>query len=165
MSLTLVDHPADRPEWIRELLARIAASLRDGRAELLSRVERASDSELVAGTDTDWGIGQIAIHLLVSERGMTTIALRLSRGEPSGRTGQPRPAASAVSRDGIAALAAKAEAALDRLRTDFPPEPDVEMRAPTPYLGPFNCFGWLALAALHYDAHLVAIERGTKSAL
>ena len=70
-----------------------------------------------------------------------------------------------MSREGIAALAAKAEAALDRLRTDFPPEPDVEMRAPTPYLGPFNCFGWLALAALHYDAHLVAIERGTKSAL
>jgi hypothetical protein len=165
MSLTLVDHPADRPEWIRELLERIAERLRDGRAELLSRVEHASDADLVAGNDENWGIGQIAIHLLVSERGMTTIALRLARGEPAGRTGQPRPAAGAVSRDGIAALAAKAEATLDRLRIDFPPEPDVETRAPTPYLGPFNCFGWLVLAALHYDAHLVAIARGTKSAL
>lgn len=165
MSLTIVDHPADRPEWIRELLDRIAERLRSGRAELLARVEHASDAEIVAGTDDDWGIGQIATHLLVSERGMTTIALRLARGEPPGRTGQPRPAASAMSRDGIAALAAKAEAALERLGTDFPDEPDVEARAPTPYLGPFNCFGWLVLAALHYDAHLVAIERGTKSAL
>ena len=165
MSLTIVDHPADRPEWIRELLERIAERLRDGRAELLERVARASDADVVAGTDEDWGIGQIATHLLVSERGMTTIGLRLARGEPSGPTGQPRAAASAVSREGIAALAAKAEAALARLRADFPAEPDVEARAPTPYLGPFNCFGWLVLAALHYEAHLVAIERGTKSAL
>lgn len=165
MSLTIVDHPTDRPEWIRELLDLVAERLRSGRAELLRRVERASDADVVAGTDDEWGIGQIATHLLVSERGMITITLRLARGEAPGRTGQPRPAASAMSRDGIAALAAKAEATLDRLRTDFPAEPDVEARADTPYLGPFNCFGWLVLAALHYDAHLVGLERGTKSAL
>ncbi len=165
MSLTIVDHPSDRPEWIRELLDRIAERLRDARTELLARVEHASDADIVAGTDAEWGIGQIAAHLLVSERGMTTIALRLARGEPPGQTGQPRPAASTISRDGIAALASKAEAALDRLRADFPAEPDVEARAETPYLGPFNCFSWLLLAALHYDAHLVALARGSKSAL
>ncbi len=161
MSLNIVEHPADRPEWIRELLDRVAERLRGGRAMLLAHVERASDDEVVAGTDEEWGIGQIATHLLVSERGMIAITLRLARGEPPGRTGQPRPAATAMSRDAIAALASKAEATLGRLHTDFPAEPDVEARAETPYLGPFNCFGWLLLAALHYDAHLVAIERGS----
>jgi len=165
MSLTIVDHPVDRPEWIRELLDHIAERLRSGRADLLARVERASDDAIVAGTDEDWGIGQIAAHLLVSDRGMVTIALRLARGEEPGRTGQPRPSASASSREGIATLASKAEATLARLRADFPAEPNVEARADTPYLGPFNCFGWLLLAALHYDAHLAAIDRGNKSAL
>jgi len=165
MSLTIVDHPFDRAEWIRELLDHIAERLRSGRADLLARVERASDDAIVAGTDEDWGIGQIAAHLLVSERGMVTIALRLARGEEPGRTGQPRPSASASSREGIATLASKAEATLARLRADFPAEPNVEARADTPYLGPFNCFGWLLLAALHYDAHLAAIDRGNKSAL
>ena len=165
MSLTIVDHPGDRPEWIRELLDHIAERLRSGRADLLARVERASDDAIVAGTDEDWGIGQIAAHLLVSERGMVTIALRLARGEEPGRTGQPRPAASTSSREAIATLASKVEATLARLRTDFPAEPDVETRAETPYLGAFNCFGWLLLAALHYDAHLAAIDRGNKSAL
>ncbi len=165
MTLAFVDHPTDRPQWIRDLLDHVADRLRSGRAELLARVERTSDEAIVAGTDEDWGIGQIAVHLLVSERGMVTIALRLARGEEPGRTGQPRPAASASSREGIAALASKAEATLGRLRTDFPAEPNVEARAETPYLGPFNCFGWLVLAALHYDAHLAAIKRGGKSAL
>lgn len=165
MSLTVVDHPPDRPAWIRELLDRVAASLRADRARLLARVERASDAEIVAGTDEDWGTGQIATHLLLSERGMVNIALRLARGEDPGRTGQPRLAAGAASRDGIASLAAKAESTLERLRAEFPAEPDVETRAETPYLGQFNCFAWLVLATVHYDAHLVALERGTKSAL
>jgi hypothetical protein len=114
MSLTVVDEPPDRPEFIRETLRLLAERTDRGRARLLERVARASDAELVAGTDDDWGLGQVATHLLISERGMALVALRLASGQPSGPTGQPRPAASAVSRAGIATLSEKAAATLRR---------------------------------------------------
>ena len=69
MSLTIVDEPRDRPEWIRETVALLAERIRADRARLLRRVARATDEELVRGDDADWGIGQIATHLLVVERG------------------------------------------------------------------------------------------------
>lgn len=166
MTLTVVDVPADRPEWIRETIRLVAERIAEERALLLARVDAASDAELVAGTDDDWGLGQIATHLLVVERGVLSIALRLANGQHVDRgTGQPRAAAGTASREDIATLAQKAEANLARFAASFPAEPNVELTAPHPYYGPLNCFGWLLTQLGHYAAHLDALERGAKSAL
>jgi hypothetical protein len=99
------------------------------------------------------------------ERGVALIALRLAKGEAAGRTGQPRPKASAVSREGIATLAQKAADTLRQVRAEFPPEPNAAAAARHPYYGELNTFGWLLTLPNHYSAHLEALERGTKSAL
>jgi hypothetical protein len=135
------------------------------RARLLARVEQASDADLAAGSDDDWGLGQIAVHLLLIERGVTVIALRLALGQETGSTGQPRPAASAVTRPGITALAEKAAAAQRRLVAEFPAEPKTAATARHPYYGDLNCFGWLLTLSNHYNAHLRALDQGTASAL
>jgi hypothetical protein len=165
MSLTVVDEPRDRPDWIRETLRLLAERTERGRARLLERVARAADAELAAGSDDAWGLGQVATHLLISERGMTLIALRLASGQTPGPTGQPRPAASAVSREGIATLAEKAGATLRRLAGEFPAEPDTAAVARSPYYGGLNCFGWLLMLPYHYEAHLDALDQGRKTAL
>lgn len=165
MSFILVEHPADRPEFLRETVDLLASAIERERARLLTRVAAASEAELAAGTEDDWGIGQIAAHLLIVERGMLNIALRLARSEVPGQTGQPRPVPGAVTREDIGALAERAARALARLRTEFPAEPNTAATAPSPYYGPLNCFSWLIVAPFHYVAHLDALERGTKSAL
>src|SRR5206468_12923869 len=111
VTLTVVDNPPDRPEWIKETIRLLTGVAADGRRSLLHLVEEATDADLLVGTPDDWGLGQIAVHLLIVERGVSAIALRLARGEQAGTTGQPRPAASGVTREGIRALAAKAAAA------------------------------------------------------
>lgn len=165
MRLTVVDEPSDRPEWIRETLRLLAERTERGRTRLLERVALASDAELVAGSDDDWGVGQVATHLLIVERGMALIALRLASGQPPGPTGQPRPAAAGVSREGVATAAEKAAATLRRLGEEFPAEPDTVAVARSPYYGGMNCFGWLLMLPYHYEAHLEALDRGRKSAL
>jgi hypothetical protein len=118
------------------------------------------------GTADSWGLGQIAaVHLLLIERGVALIALRLAKGEPGGRTGQPRPAAASVTREGIATLAQKAAGALSQVRSDFPPVPDLDATARHPYYGELNAFGWLLTLGNHYAAHLEALDRGAASAL
>jgi hypothetical protein len=164
VSFVVVERPADRPEFLREVIALVASELERQRAGLLERVAAADDAELAAGTDEDWGLGQIAAHLLLVERGMLGIALRLARGEPAGQTGQPRYQPGTVTREDLAALSERAARALARLRADFPAEPDLQTTAPSPYLGSFNCYAWLLAAAFHYRAHLEALERGVKSA-
>jgi hypothetical protein len=62
-------------------------------------------------------------------------------------------------------LAEKAAAAAERLRTDFPPEPDVARTAAHPFYGPMNCFGWLLTIPNHYNAHLSAYREGRPSPL
>ncbi|MEP7003351.1 MAG: hypothetical protein ABI888_02325, partial [Chloroflexota bacterium] len=99
------------------------------------------------------------------ERGVALIALRLAKGEAPGRAGQPRPAASAVTREGISSLADKAVAAMRQLRAEFPTESDARSVARHPYYGDLNSFGWLLTLGNHYTAHLEALERGTRSAL
>jgi hypothetical protein len=165
VSLSVVDNPADRPEWIKETIRLVTAVAADGRRSLLHLVEDTTDADLLAGTLDDWGLGQIAVHLLLVERGVSLIALRLARGEEAGNTGQPRPFASAVTRDGIRSLADKAAAAALRLRNEFPPEPDVSQTAAHPFYGPLNCFGWLLTVPNHYNAHLSAYQEGRPSAL
>jgi hypothetical protein len=165
MRLSVVDDPTDRPEWLRETMRLVAERLEDSRASLLARVEAASDAELTSGSDEDWGIGQTAVHLLVVERGVIDIALRLARGQPAGPTGQPRPVASVVTRDGIRSLAEKARAAVSRALDRFPTEPNTNATAQHPYYGPLNTFGWLLTLPNHYAAHFRAQETGTKSAL
>ena len=165
MSLKIVDNPADRPEWIRETVRLVTDSAAEGRRSLLHLVDEATDADLLAGTPDDWGLGQIAIHLLLVERGVSNIALRLARGEDAGATGQPRPDAAAVTRDGIRALAEKAALAGDRLRAEFPPEPDAARTATHPFYGPQNCFGWLLTIGNHYAAHLQAWQEGRPSSL
>ena len=91
MSLTVVDNPPDRPEWIRETIRLLTAVAGDGRRSLLHLVDETTDADLLAGTVDDWGLGQIAVHLLVVERGVSLIALRLARGEDAGNTGQSTP--------------------------------------------------------------------------
>ena len=135
------------------------------RERLLERVARATDAELAAGTDEAWGLGQIAVHLLLVERGVGVIALRLAQGQPPGPTGQPRPAASAVSRAGIAGLAHKAADALRQVRADFPAAPDLAAVGRHPYYGDLNTVGWLLTLPNHYLGHLDALDRGTASAL
>lgn len=93
MPLTVVDEPPVRPDFIQETVRLLAERLERERAGLLARVERTSDAELSSGTDEAWGIGQVAAHLLIVERGVLGIALRLAKGEAPDATGQPRPAA------------------------------------------------------------------------
>src|ERR1700704_655911 len=111
MSLTIVDNPPDRPEWISETVRLVTGVTTDGRRSLLHLVEETTDADLLAGTADDWGLGQIAVHLLIVDRGVSLIVLRLARGEDAGNTGQPRPAPSGVTRDGIRTLAEKAATA------------------------------------------------------
>ena len=165
MSLTVVDNPPDRPEWIKETIGLLTGAAADGRRSLLHLVEETTDAELLAGTPDDWGLGQIAVHLLVVDRGVSLIALRLAHGEDAGRTGQPRPSASGVTRRGIATLAEKAAAVAERLRAEFPVAPDVAATAAHPFYGPMNCFGWLLTIPNHYHAHLSAFREGRRSSL
>lgn len=165
MSFRLVDQPEDRPAFLRETIDILSRDLEDHRARLLERVARATDEELLAGSEDDWGIGMIAYHLLVSERGMVGIALRLARGEVPTSTGQPRPEPRTTTRQVLMETSAKVAAALERLRREFPSAPALDVMAPSPYFGPFNCFSWLLAARFHYQAHLEALERGTRSAL
>ena len=165
MTLVVSDEPPDRPEWMTATLRLVAEATGHGRQRLLARVATTEDDELLAGAEDDWGVGQIAVHLLLIERGVAGIALRLARGEPPGRTGQPRPSAAAVSRDGILSLAAKTEAAMEQLRRGFPAHPDLAAVARHPYYGDLNTFGWLLTLPNHYRAHLEALDLGTSSAL
>ncbi len=165
MTLVVTDEPPDRPEWVSETLRLVGEATALGRERVLALVARATGGDLVGGTDDDWGLGQIAVHLLLIERGVAGIVLRLAKGETPGSTGEPRPAASAVTRDGIGKLAQKAADAMAQLRTDYPAEPDLERVARHPYYGELNAFGWLLTLPNHYTAHLTALERGTKSSL
>ena len=165
MSLLVVDDPPDRPEWLRETIRLLLAATAAERDRILERVAAASDADLGRGSDDDWGLGQVATHLLIVERGSTQLALRLATGAEPGSTGQPRPAASAVSRAGIAGLAAKVETGAAKLATEFPPAPDLRPTARHPYYGDLNCFGWLLMLPNHYRAHLEALDRGRPSAL
>ncbi len=165
MTLVVTDEPPDRPAWASETLRLVGLSTGAWRERLLERVARASDAELGVGADEAWGLGQIAVHLLLIERGVAVIALHLAKGEPAGRTGQPRPAAEAVTRDGIASLARKAADAMAQLRSDFPTAPDLGAVARHPYYGDLNTFGWLLTLPNHYMGHLDALDRGTASAL
>jgi hypothetical protein len=115
VTLRVVDDPPDRPEWLRETIRLLTGGTTVERDRLLARTARASDADLAQGSDDEWGLGQVATHLLIVERGVSLIGLRLALGTPPGPTGQPRPAASAVTREGIASLAAKAVATAARL--------------------------------------------------
>lgn len=165
MPLTLVDDPPDRPAWIAETIRLLAAVTEEGRQSLLRRVADATEAELAAGTPGDWGLGQIATHLLVVERAVALIGLRLAQGESAGATGQPRPAPGEATRETILALAGKTDLAIARLRREFPASPDARATALHPYYGELNCFGWLLLLPNHYRAHLAARDAGTASAL
>jgi hypothetical protein len=165
MPLTVVDNPPDRPEWIKETIRLLTGVAADGRRSLLHLVEETTDADLLAGTPDDWGLGQIAVHLLIVDRGVSLVALRLAQGEDAGRTGQPRPSPEGVSREGIATLADKAAAVADRLRAEFPVAPDVARTAAHPFYGAMNCFGWLLTIPNHYNAHLSAYREGRRSSL
>lgn len=165
MPLTVVNEPADRPAWIRETVRLLADRMESGRGRLLALVAAAGDDQLASGTDEEWGIGQVAVHLLIVERGVLGIADRLARGEVSLETGQPRPAAAEVTRSGIAALAERSRRAVEAFRSGFPADPDTVATARHPFYGEMNCFGWLLTLPNHYDAHLEALARGRPSAL
>jgi hypothetical protein len=165
VTLRVVDDPPDRPDWLRETIRLLVAGTATERDRLLVRVAGATDADLSKGSDDDWGLGQVATHLLIVERGVALIGLRLAEGAPPGPTGQPRPAASAVTRAGIESLAGKAVATAARLVAEFPAEPDAKATARHPYYGDLNCFGWLLMLPQHYRAHLEALDRGRPSAL
>ena len=165
MPLLVVEDPADRPEWLRQTIRLLVDGTKIERDKLIDRVQKAPDGTLLKGSDDDWGLGQVATHLLIVERGVALTGLRLAQGGPPGRTGQPRPAASDVSREGIRSLVEKAVATAERLVTEFPAEPDLKATARHPYYGDLNCFGWLLMLPEHYRAHLEALDRGRPSAL
>ena len=166
MSLTLLEgEPPDRAQFTREALELVLRKLDEGREDLLRRVAAASDADLAKGSDDDWGLGQVAAHLLVVERGIYGIALRLARGEPGGQTGQPRPAVGYADRTKIAELAERAKERRAKLLDEFPAQANTVATARQPFYGDFNCFAWLLASMLHYPAHLEALDRGTKTAL
>jgi len=165
VTFRLVNEPGDRPAFQAEALRVIAARIAEGRDRLLAKVATASDEQLASGTDDDWGLGQIAAHLLVVERGISGIALRLAKGEPAGETGQPRPAVGSVTREKISELADRAKDRLAKLLAEFPAHPDISATARQPYYGDLNCWGWLLAVPIHYAAHLDAVERGKKSTM
>lgn len=160
-----MDEPPDRPEWLRETLRLTAEALERGRSRVLARVARASDADLVSGDDVNWGVGQIAVHVLTVERGVLGITLRLAQGREPGPTGQPRPAAAAVTRDGIAGLSKKTEERLAQFLAEFPSTTDLVKVGRHPYYGDLNAFGWLLTLSNHYSAHIDALDRGTTSHL
>jgi hypothetical protein len=161
----VVDDPPDRPEWLRQTIRLLVEGTAIERDKLLGRVERTPDGALLGGSDDDWGLGQVATHLLIVDRGVALTGLRLGQGAPPGRTGQPRPAASEVTRAGIQSLAEKALAAAEKLIAEFPAEPDLKATARHPYYGDLNCFGWLLMLPEHYRAHLSALDQARPSAL
>jgi len=163
--LLVVEDPADRPEWLRETIRLLVDGTTLERDKLFSRVQNAPDRALLEGSDDDWGLGQVATHLLIVERGVALTGLRLAQGAPPGRTGQPRPAAGDVSRAGIQSLVEKAVATAERLVAEFPAQPDLKATAKHPYYGDLNCFGWLLMLPEHYRAHLLALDRGRPSAI
>lgn len=165
MPLIVVNEPPDRPAWIQETVRLLADRMESGRGRLLALVEKADDDQLVSGTDEEWGIGQVAVHLLLVERGVIGIAQRLAQGEASPETGQPRPAAVEVTRGGIVALAERSRRAVEAFRTGFPAAPDTVATARHPFYGEMNCFGWLLTLPNHYDAHLDALATGQPTAL
>ena len=165
VTLHVTDEPPDRPEWLQETIRLLAEWTTRERSALLAEVEAAPDLALGGGDDTEWGLGQVATHLLIVERGVATIGLRLARGAEPGPTGQPRPSAASVTREGIAWLAAKAATTLERLRAEFPTDPDLGRTARHPYYGDLNCFGWLLMLPIHYKAHLAALRAGRPTAL
>ena len=165
MPLLVVEEPSDRPEWLRETIQLLVDGTAMEREKLLARVEKTPDGPLLKGSDDDWGLGQVATHLLIVERGVALTGLRLAQGGPPGKTGQPRPAAGDVSRAGIQSLVEKAVATAERLVKEFPAEPDLKATARHPYYGDLNCFGWLLMLPEHYRAHLLALDRGRPSAL
>jgi DinB family protein len=165
VTVRVVDDPPDRPDWLRETIRLLVSGTTAERDRLLARVAQASDADLARGSDDEWGLGQVATHLLIVERGVALIGLRLAMGSEAGPTGQPRPAASAVTRAGIASLTGKAAATAARLVAEFPAEPDAKATARHPYYGDLNCFGWLLMLPEHYRAHLEALDRGRPSAL
>lgn len=165
MTLRVVDEPPDRPEWLRETIRLLVSGTTVERDRLLARVARAPDADLATGSDAEWGLGQVAAHLLIVERGVALIGLRLALGTAPGPTGQPRPAASTVTRAGLETLAGKAAATAARLVAEFPVEPDTKATGRHPYYGDLNCFGWLLMLPEHYRAHLEALDRGRPSAL
>src|SRR6266508_2438943 len=120
VSFALVDAPRDRPDFLRETVDLLTGELDGHRARLLARVEATSDEALVEGSDDDWSVGMVAYHLLVSERGMMGIVMRLARGEVPTSTGQPRPVVGSATRQVIAEAAAKAASAVQRVRAEFP---------------------------------------------
>ncbi|MBM4363039.1 MAG: DinB family protein [Deltaproteobacteria bacterium] len=160
VSLAVVDEPPDRDAWLAETVRLLTTSLEAERAVLLDRVAAAPDDLLARGTETDWGLGQIAVHLLTSERGIAGITPRLAKGEPVGGTGQPRPASGTATREGIRALAAKAAGAVERLQRDFPSDPRPDTRARHPFYGELNCFGWMLVLPHHYHAHRQSMAEG-----
>ena len=161
----VVEDPADRPEWLRETIRLLVDGTGIERDRVIDRVEKAPDEALLKGSDDDWGLGQVAAHLLIVERGVALIGLRLAQGAPPGPTGQPRPAASGVTRVGLDSLAGKALATAARLLAEFPAEPDAKSMARHPYYGDLNCFGWLLMLPEHYRAHLEALDQGRPSVL
>jgi hypothetical protein len=165
VTLRVVDDPPDRPEWLRETIRLLVDATTKERDRLLARVADASDARLAEGSDDDWGLGQVATHLLIVERGVALIGLRLAQAAEPGPTGQPRPAVGTVSRAGIRTLAEKAAATCARLVAEFPAAPDDARTARHPYYGDLNCFGWLLMLPNHYRAHLEALDRGRPSAL
>src|SRR4029077_18032898 len=110
VTLRVVDDPPDRPEWLLETIRLLTSATAAERDRLLTRVARASDADLAKGSDDDWGLGQVATHLLGVERGVFSHGLPLATAAEPGPTGQPRPAAAAVTRAGIDSLAEKAAA-------------------------------------------------------
>src|SRR5436853_80094 len=82
VTLRVVDDPPDRPEWLRETIRLLVHGTTAERDRLLGRVARASDADLAKGSDDDWGLGQVAAHLLIVERGVALIGLRLAQGAP-----------------------------------------------------------------------------------
>ena len=97
--------------------------------------------------------------------GKLVVVDRKARMGRNPATGQPRPAASGVSRAGIASLVEKTDTAAARLAAEFPLEPDTRRSARHPYYGDLNCFGWLLMLPTHYKAHLEALDQGRPSAL
>src|SRR4029077_10840272 len=165
VTLRVVDEPPDRPEWLLETIRLLTSGTAAERDRLLTRVARASDADLAKGSDDDWGLGQVGTPLLVVQRGVSTIGLRMATGAEPGPTGQPRPAAAAVTRGGVDSRAKKPAATAARLIAEFPAEPNTKSTAKHPYYGDLNCFGWLLMLPEHYRAHLEALDRGRPSAL
>jgi hypothetical protein len=139
----------------------IAESVRETQAELLAIFRSCDEARASrAPAEGEWGMRELALHALFTERLIARLIEHLSRGTtPPAEAfagagigmmpkddGRPY---EAVVRD----LAAANEVLLAAVR-DVPDDPNTELKLPHPFFGPLNGLEWAGFQRVHDTDHI-----------